>query len=186
MVKGSKLKKTLGLKKGDGQAPMLKLTEADARPGAWKTMLLPAPDEKSVNKNRQVPVLVDDQIVDDVANGKYAADIEKAYGLRDGYVRACLVRKFGSIEGMKRACQAQCLENAIALNDYAISRIEQIAPGQALIGAKIMIDGALALEKSRVDRPSTVDFAALAALGESLGRIEKVVMGTDRTIPAEA
>jgi len=182
MVKGSKLKKVLRIDKADGEPPMRKLTEADARPGAWKTQLLPSVPESKVNKHRHVPVVVDDQIVKDVADGKYAADIEKAYGLRDGYVRACLVRKFGSIEGMKRACQAQCLENAIALNDYAISRLEQIAPGQALIGAKIMIDGALALEKSRVDRPSTVDFAALAALGESLGRIEKVVLGTDRTL----
>jgi len=184
MVKGSKLKKALGIDSADGEAPMKKVVPADARLGAWKTELLPAPRESTVNKHRQVPTAVDDQIVADVADGKYAAEIERAYGLRDGYVRSCLVRRFGSIEGMKRALQAQCLENAIALNDYAISRLEQIAPGQALVGAKIMIDGALALEKSRVDRPSTVDFAGLAALGSTLERIEKVITGSDRTVSA--
>ena len=182
MVKGRKLKKVLGIDNGDGEAPMKKILPSDSRVGAWKVELLPAPRESEVNKGRHVPVSVDDQIVEDVANGKYAAEIERAYGLRDGYVRSCLVRRFGSIEGMKRALQAQCLENAIALNDYAISRIESIAPGQALVGAKIMIEGALALEKSRVDRPSTVDFAGLAALGSTLERIEKVITGSDRTV----
>lgn len=177
-----KLNKVLKIKKGDTTAPMRKLTESDVRPGGWKDALRPAESEKTVNKHRHVPILIDDQIVADVADGKYSAEIERTYGLRDGYVRSVLVRKFGSIEGMKKALQAQCLENAIALNDYAVSRIDQIAPGQALVAAKIMIDGALALEKSRVDRPNQVDFVALFALGQSLERIEKVVAGTDHTI----
>ena len=184
MSTARKLKKALGMKKGDSVAPLQKIreTEADVRPGAWRTELIAAKPESETNKHRHVPTLIDDQIVDDVANGKYAAEIERSYGLRDGYVRAVLIRKFGSIEGMKRALQAQCLENAIALNDYAVSHIERIAPDRALIGAKVMIDGALALEKSRVDRPSTVDFAALAAWGESISRIEKVISGSDRTL----
>lgn len=187
ITRGRKLKKALGLPKSDNSAPLKRIeTEADVRPGGWRTLLIPAKAESETNKNRHVPVLIDDQIVDDVANGKYAAEIERAYGLRDGYVRTVLIRKFGSIEGMKRALQAQCLENAIALNDYAISHIEKIPPDRALVGAKIMIDGALALEKSRVDRPSTVDFAALSALGETLGRIEKVISGTDRTLVASS
>lgn len=182
---GRKLKKALGLPKSDKSAPLKLIeTEADVRPGAWREELIAAKPESEINKNRHVPALLDDAIVQDVADGKYAAEIERAYGLRDGYVRSVLIRKFGSIEGMKRALQAQCLENAIALNDYAISHIERIAPDRALIGAKVMIDGALALEKSRVDRPSTVDFAALQALGESIGRIEKVIAGTDRTLVA--
>lgn len=178
-----KLKKALGVKKGDTVAPMRKVeTEADVRPGAWKDYLVPAVREEEVHKGRHVPQLIDDQIVQDVADGKLAADIEKAYTLRAGYVRYVLIRKFGSIEGMKRALQAQCLENAIALNEYAMINVERIAPDRALVGAKIMIEGALALEKSRVDRPTTVDFAALSALGGTLERIEKIVTGTDRTV----
>lgn len=175
-----KLKKALGVEKGT--APMQSVPESEARPGAWKTMLLPAPVEATVNKNRHVPVALDEQIVRDVADGAKASEIEEKYSVREGYVRSVLVRRFGSIEGMKKALRAQCLENAIALNEYAIQRIDQIQPGQALIGAKIMIDGALALEKSSIDRPTTVDFAALAALGQTLERVEKIVIGKDRTI----
>lgn len=178
MSTARKLKKALGIKKGDTEPPMRKLTEADVRPGGWKDHVQPA----KINKNRHVPVLIDDQIVEDVADGKMASEIEATYELREGYVRAVLLRKFGSIEGMKRACQAQCLENAIALNDYAASRLDQIPPDRALVGAKIMIDGALALEKSRVDRPSTVDFAAIVILGQTLERVEKKISGTDRTL----
>jgi hypothetical protein len=83
---------------------------------------------------------------------------------------------------MKKALQAQCLENAIALGEYAMERIEQIAPSQALAGSKLMIDSALALGKASSERPTTVDFASLAALGATLERLEKVVTGTDRTI----
>ena len=163
---------------------IVKLTEADVRPGGWKSFLLPAPNESEVNKQRQVPVLIDEKIVGDVADGKKASEIEDELELPRGYVRRVLIRRFGSVEGMKRALQAQCLENAIALNEYAMERITQIPAGQALVGAKVMIDGALALEKNRAERPTTVDFAALAALGGVLERVEKVVTGTDRTIPA--
>jgi hypothetical protein len=45
-----------------------------------------------------------------------------------------------------------------------------------------MIDGGLALERAAIDRPAVVDFAALAALGATLERVEKVITGTDRTV----
>ena len=172
----SKLKKAL---KVESATPM----ESLARPGAWKTHLLPAPSEGKVRKDRQVPLAIDEAIVTDVANGGKNAEIEEKYHVREGYVRTVLIRRFGSIDGMKKALQGQCLENAIALNEYAIERLEQIPPSQALVGAKIMIDGALALEKSSSDRPIAVDFVALFALGRSLENIEKVVSGSDRTVP---
>lgn len=178
-----KLKKTLGSKE-KGATPMVQVESevSEARPGAWKTMLLPAPDESTVNKHRQVPIAIDEQVVQDVANGGQASEIEDKYSLQRGYVRRVLIRRFGSIEGMKKALTAQCLENAIILNEYAIERKEQIPPAAALMGAKVMIDGAIAIEKSTVDRPSTVDFASLAALGSTLVRLERWVDGTDKTI----
>jgi hypothetical protein len=140
-------------------------------------MLLPAPTDQTAHKGRHVPVAIDEQILSDVADGGKSSEIEEKYSVRAGYVRDVLVRRFGSVEGMKKALRAQCFENAIALNEYAMSKIDMIPPGQALVGAKIMIDGGLALEKSTVDRPSTVDFAALSALGGVLERVEKVVTG---------
>ena len=155
---------------------------AAARPGAWKSMLLAAPTDLTARKDRHVPVAIDEQILQDVADGGKSSEIEEKYAVREGYVRAVLIRRFGSREGMKKALAAQCLENAISLNEYAIQHIEKIPPGQALVGAKVMIDGALALEKSLVDRPSTVDFAGLSALGGVLERIEKQITGSDRNV----
>jgi hypothetical protein len=170
-----KLKRTLGGAKG--ATPMVVVESAtpkdSARPGAWKTMLLPAPTEAKANKARHVPVAIDEQILKDVADGGQASEIEAKYQVRAGYVRSVLLRRFGSVEGMKKALRAQCLENAILLNEYAIERKEQIHPSQALLGSKVMIDGAVALEKTMTDRPTTVDFAALSALGGVLSKIEK-------------
>jgi hypothetical protein len=176
-----KLKKVTGLKKSDAP-PMQSIPQAAARPGAWRAMLQTAPTEENANKHRHQPLVVDDAIVGAVADGDKASDIEDKLGVPRGYVRRVLIRRFGSIEGMKKALQAQCLENAIALNEYAMENIAQIPPGQAIVGAKIMIDGAIALDKNSVDRPSTVDFASLAALGEILQRVEKKITGSDRTI----
>ena len=180
-----KLKKATGVKKGEGDV-MDKIPQAASRPGEWKTMLRPAPTEETANKHRHEPLVIDDEIVKRVADGGKSSEIEDELHVRRGYVRDVLIRKFGSVEGMKLALRAQCLENAIALNEYAMTKLDQIPPGQALVGAKIMIDGAIALEKSSTERPSTVDFAALAALGQTLERVEKLVIGSDRTISSSS
>ena len=153
---------------------MTDIPHSDARPGAWKTMLKSAAtNEATIHKSNQVPALIQDKIVEEVANGMTDAQLRQKYELRDGYVRDVLVRRFGSVEGMKRALKAQCFENAMVLNAYAMEHIRSIAPGQALVGSKIMIDAGLALEKSFADRPQTVDFEALAALSAVLERVEK-------------
>lgn len=177
----SKLKKATGVKKGHNVMSALP-TQAAARPGAWRAYLTAAPTDETANKHRHVPVVIDDAVIQDVADGGKSSEIEEKYSLREGYVRDVLIRRFGSIEGMKKALRAQCFENAIALGEYAMANIEKIPPGQALVGAKIMIDGGLALEKSNVDLQPTVDFAALHALGGVLERVEKRILGTDRTI----
>jgi len=158
---------------------MSKIPESEARPGAWKSMLKTAKPEAKMNKNHHVPALIQDKIVAEVADGATAKDLETKYGLRDGYVRDALVRKYGSIDGMKKALKAQCFENAIALNTYAMERINLIPPGQALMGVKVMIDSGLALEKSSNERPPSIDFGALTALGSVLERVEKQI-GSDK------
>jgi hypothetical protein len=165
------------LSKALGGKTMKDISEGDARPGEWKQMLNALPDESGMNKHNHVPALIQDKIVEEVADGATARDLEGKYELRDGYVRDVLIRRFGSIEGMKRALKAQCFENAIALNAYAVSRIHTLTARDALMGAKIMIDGGLALDKAMGERPVTVDFEALAALGAVLGRVEKRLTG---------
>jgi hypothetical protein len=181
-----KLKRKLlgGKGKSSGEAPMKVIDAGNgaARPGAWKTQLLPAPTEDTVNKHRQVPLPIDEAIVQDVSDGAQASELETKYQVTQGYVRRVLIRRYGSVEGMKKALEAQCLENAIALNEYARERIDMIPPGQALMGVKLMVDSAVALSKNRQESPATVDFGMLAVLGASLERVEKVILGTDRTV----
>lgn len=161
------------MRKAVGKVDMGKLDEAKARPGLWKEGLKAhAPDHKK-NKNLTVPALLEDKIVQDVANGELNIEIEKKYQLNAGTVRTVLIRRFGSIEQMKKALQGQCFENAILLNEHVAQNIQTIAPGQAAVAAKIMIDGGIALGKAVSDRPDTVDFDLLNSLGDVLGRVEK-------------
>lgn len=156
-----------------GKVDMGKLDEAKARPGLWKKGLKAHPPDAKKNKHLQVPALIEDRIVQHAADGMLNTEIEQKYQLNSGTVRSVLIRRFGGVEQMKKALEAQCLENAIILNEHAAQNVGSIAPGQALVGAKIMIDGALALGKARTDRPATVDFDQLAALGSVLEKVEK-------------
>lgn len=173
MKHNRKLKSVLGK-----DFSMSKIPESEARPGAWKSMLKSPKPEAEMNKHNHVPAVIQDKIVEEVANGSTAKELETKYHLRDGYVRDALIRKYGSIDGMKKALKAQCFENAIALNTYAMERINMIPPGQALMGVKVMIDSGLALEKSSAERPPSIDFGALTALGSVLERVEKQI-GSD-------
>lgn len=155
--------------------PITQTGGGESRPGEWRSMLVPAVVEKKVHKGRHVPVAVDDAIVEAVANGGKASEIESTFDVRSGYVRSVLLRRFGSVEGMKKALQAQCLENAIALSEHAMSHLDAIPPGQALAGVKLMADTAMILEKGGRASAPTVDFFALAALGETLERVEKQI-----------
>src|SRR6188768_3240365 len=111
---------------------MSKLPTADSRPGAWKVALLE--NKNPEHKQRHEPAIVDDAIVEGISNGVPASELEDKFETRRGYVRDVLKRKFGSLESMKTALAAQCFENALALNEHAASKIEQISPGQALVG----------------------------------------------------
>jgi hypothetical protein len=156
------------------------IPHSDARPGAWRAALItPKVVEETIHKSNHVPALIQDKIVEEVANGATDAELRAKYELRDGYVRDVLIRRFGSVEGMKRALQAQCFENAMVLNAYAMENLRSIAPDRALLGSKVMVDAGLALEKSSAEKPATIDFEALIALGYVLERVEKV-LGEDK------
>lgn len=148
---------------------MGKLEEAKARPGLWKESIQPQNGHGALT----IPETVEDALISSVGDGKSYTELEELYQLNRGTVRQVLIRRFGSIEQMRKALEHQCLENAIVLNEHAFQNVGKISPGQALVGAKIMIDGAIALSKVRQDRPPTVDFDSLAALGSVLDKVEK-------------
>lgn len=148
---------------------MGKLEEAKARPGMWKEAVRPQGGHGALT----IPEVVEDALIESVADGSTYKQLEELYQLNAGTVRQVLIRRFGSIDQMRKALEHQCLENAIVLNEHAFQNVRAIPPGQALVGAKIMVDAAIALSKQRTDRPPTVDFDSLSALGSVLTRVEK-------------
>ncbi len=162
-----------------GDTNMSTLEGSEARPGAWRKML-------TDKRTRDVPAVLEDKIVEDTADGVTSTELEERLGLNAGTVKRVLARRFGGVAQMKEALKAQCYENAIVFNDHAARNVERMAPGQAAVAAKIMIDGGLALERSHVDSPATIDFEAFQSLGDTLARVERKLTGTDvREIPSQ-
>lgn len=161
-----------------------KLPTAKARPGDWRKALKPPPLEDKVNKHTEVPIPIQDAIVQQVADGVPISVIEARFEVSVGYVRSVMLRKFGSLENMKSQLTLMSYENAMAFFGYAASKIDELSPAQAVLAGKLSIDSGLALEKSTQDKPETIDFAGLMMLGQTLARLEKSVAGTDRTLPA--
>src|SRR6187399_2755090 len=64
---------------------MSKISESEARPGGWKTMLLK--NKNPEHKQRHEPAIIDEEIVEQVANGVPASQIEDQLETRRGYVR---------------------------------------------------------------------------------------------------
>ena len=155
-----------------GDVDMKKVEGSEARPGEWRKML-------TEGRTRDVPAVLEDEIVEGVADGATTKELEDKLGLNAGTVRRVLVRRFGGVAQMKAALEKQCLENAIIFNEHAAVNVRAMAPGQAAVAAKIMIDGALALGKANISAPETIDFDSFMALGATLTRVEKRLTGKD-------
>lgn len=148
------------------------LQGAENRPGEWRKML------QLDSHTRDVPATIEDKIVERTADGIPPDELEDQLGLVRGAVKRVLIRKFGGVEQMKKALELQCLENAIIFGEVAALKSEEMSGAQAAVAQKVAVDGALALGKSRVGKSQTVDFDALQRLGETLGRLEKRLTGS--------
>lgn len=149
-----------------GDVNMKDIKGSEARPGEWRKML-------TEGRTKDVPAVLEDKIVEETADGATAKELEEQLGLNVGTVRRVLSRRFGGVAQMKDALQKQCFENALIFNDHAAAHVEDMAPGQAAVAAKIMIDGGLALEKSTAGKIPTIDFEAFHMLGKTLERVER-------------
>jgi hypothetical protein len=101
--------------------------------------------------------------------------VEVKYDLHRGFVDHALRRRFGSPEAAKLALQGFVLENALACQVVAATKITEMSGPQAVMSGAILIDKALALEKSIADRPKTIDFGALASMGKTLKVVREIV-----------
>lgn len=153
------------------------LPKAKARPGAWKAGLIKRTqlEIEEPHKNTEIPPIVQDQIVNDVANGKTSKEISAKYKISLGYAKEIMLRRFGSPENMKTALIGMAYENAMVFMGFAAHHIDQFTAPQAVLAAKLSIDSGLALEKSEKSRPEEINFSELTLLGATIGKIEKII-----------
>jgi hypothetical protein len=111
----------------------------------------------------------------EIAAGGSPRRVEVKYDLHRGFVDHALRRRFGSPEAAKLALQGFVLENALACQVVAATKITEMSGPQAVMSGAILIDKALALEKSIADRPKTIDFGALASMGKTLKVVREIV-----------
>lgn len=124
-----------------------------------------------------VSLLIEKEAIAEVAAGASPKHVEVKYDLTRGYVDHALKRRYGSPEAAKLALQGLVSENALACMVKAAIEIPNMSGPQAVMSGAILIDKALALEKSIADRPRTIDFGALADMGKTLKVLREIAAG---------
>lgn len=124
-----------------------------------------------------VPVVEDAAINEFFASPTSAAEVERKYSLRRGYLGAALRRRYGDVTTLKKALQGSLLESALVMAEHAMLGVEEMSARDAIMGAKIATDAAVGLEASIREAPRTIDFGSLAELGEGLARLQAYVTG---------
>ncbi len=121
-----------------------------------------------------VPLGIEKEAIVEVAAGATPRHVEVKYDLQAGYVQHALRRRFGSSEAAKRALQGLVLENALACQVVAAQELHKMSGPQAVMSGAILIDKALALERSISETPKTVDFGALADMAKTLKVLQEI------------
>lgn len=120
------------------------------------------------------PLEIEKAAIADVAGGASPRAVEVKYDLTSGYVQHALKRRYGSAESAKLALQGLVNENALACMVKAAIEIPNMSGPQAVMSGAILIDKALALEKSISDRPKVIDFQQLAEMGTTLKVLREI------------
>ena len=128
--------------------------------------------------SRETPVVVEDAaIAEFFQKPQSAAEVERRFGLRRGYLGQALRRRYHDVASLKRALQGSLLESSLVLVEHAMLNIEEMTPAQAMLGAKIAVDASVTIERSIREAPKTIDFGQLAEIGVGLARLQAYVTG---------
>lgn len=135
-------------------------------------------DDKAMQNSgrRDIPLETEKAALLAAASGASSVVIEERFGLAKGYVDYALKRRYGSKSAAKEALHGLVLENAIACNVHASQNIEEMTGPQAVMAGAILIDKALAIEKSISEERVTIDFSGFASLGATLAAIGEIVL----------
>lgn len=127
------------------------------------------------NATAQVSLELEKAAIVDQIGGKTPSQIATEYHVHRSFVDNALRRRFGSVERAKGALLGITLENALALQEVAASKIGEFSGPQAVMSAAILTDKALAIEKSIRETPKTIDFGALRRIGDTLRELRAIV-----------
>jgi hypothetical protein len=124
--------------------------------------------------SRTVPLELEKAAIVATAAGASPAEVEREFAVTAGYVQYALRRRYGSAEAAKKALVGLVMENALACQVHGAAHLTEMSAPQAFMSGAILIDKALALEKSMEGVGRTVDFSALAEIGRTLRVIRSV------------
>lgn len=168
---------TVKMKKVTGGRSVLDAMGADGE--QVKVAVLQKLEETDHTHNRlgtaTVSLAIEKEAIAEIAGGASPRAVEVKYELQQGYVQHALRRRFGSPDAAKMALQGLVLENGLACMVKAAQEIPNMSGPQAVMSGAILVDKALALEKSIADRPKTIDFGALTQIGQTLQKLRESV-----------
>lgn len=167
---------TVRMKKVTGGGSVLDMLgeEGQARKVATLQVLEATDYTHGKSGRTSAPLLLEKEAIAEVAGGASPRMVEVKYDLTRDYVAHALRRRYGSPEAAKLALQGLVQENALACMVKAAIEIPNMSGPQAVMSGAILIDKALALEKSIADRPKTIDFAQLADMGKTLKVLREI------------
>lgn len=117
------------------------------------------------------------QVTAMLAGGATPAEIAGTFDITTRYVRLAAARRFGSIAKYKEMLLGLTLENAVACQAVASMKADELTGPQAILGGKLLVETALAIEGSIQNAPKTIDFAAIKRIGETLERVKSISQG---------
>lgn len=164
-----KMKKVLG-----GESVLNHLGE-EGKKLEFATLQKLSETDHTHSSRSDVPLDVEKAAITEIAAGASPSHVAVKYDLHQGFVRHALQRRFGSTEKMKEALRGLVLENALACNVLAATRLHEMSAPQAVMSGAILIDKALALDKSILETPQVIDFAALADTAKTLKVLREIV-----------
>jgi hypothetical protein len=131
-----------------------------------------------------VPLGIEKEAICDYAAGASIGEIENKYAISRGYVDYALRRRFGSLEAGKKALMGMIMENALACNVHASAHIEELSAPQAIMSGAILVDKVIALERSIVEAPRTIDFGQLAEMDRTLRVLREIKVSREKQAQA--
>lgn len=135
----------------------------------------PSVETQAVHPLRKVTDAEQVQMMREWAAGANVAELETKYGVTRGYIRAAMIRKFGSKENMLHALENLILENAVGAQMIAQEKLHELSGAQAVFAGKLLVETAGSLRAQMEKIPKTINFGEFKRLGDTLREVRALV-----------